>query len=74
MIGFPGGLRPRPDAACTCEPAWLALAVRLEDGTLIDVLPAATPGGLACLYAACCTRCAARYPHPFRVAPRTHAA
>lgn len=36
----------------------------------ITVEPAATPGGLACLYPAWCAGCGAVYPGPFRVPPR----
>jgi hypothetical protein len=59
-------LQERPSVATRrslhVRTAWLALVVRLDDGTLIDVLPAATPGGLASLYTACCTGCAALPP------------
>jgi predicted PurR-regulated permease PerM len=35
----------------------------------VAVEPAATPGGLACLYQAYCSHCGAVYPGPFRVPP-----
>ena len=41
-----------------------------EEGD-ITVIPAATPGGLACLYQARCAHCGTPYPGPFRVPPRT---
>ena len=60
-----GGVEP-----CACSPAWPALVVHTDDGRRIDVVPAATPGGLACLYEARCARCGLTYPGPFRVPPR----
>lgn len=57
--------------SCVCSPAWPALVVHTDDGRLIDVIPSATPGGLACLYEARCARCGLVYP--FRVPPRTTA-
>lgn len=58
---------------CACSPAWPALVVHTEDGRQIEVVPAATPGGLAYLYEARCARCGLAYPGPFRVPPRTTA-
>lgn len=63
--------QPTSGHGCACRPTWPALEVRLDDGERVDVVPAATPGGLACLYEAFCARCGTHYPHPFRVAPRT---
>ena len=40
---------PAPD--CTCDPAWPSLVVHAVTGD-VAVEPAATPGGLACLYQA----------------------
>jgi hypothetical protein len=60
MTGEPPG--------CTCDPPWPSLVVRDVDGD-ITVEPAATPGGLACLYWAYCACCGAIYPGPFRVPP-----
>jgi hypothetical protein len=58
-----------PVAGCACTPLWADLVVHTETGD-IAVEPAATPGGLACLYQAWCARCGAVYPGPFRVPPR----
>lgn len=60
---------PGPVSGCACTPAWPDLVVHTETGD-IAVEPAATPGGLACLYQARCARCGTIYPGPFRVAPR----
>ena len=42
-----GGQAP----GCTCDPAWPSLVVHAVTGD-VAVEPAATPGGLACLYQA----------------------
>ena len=63
-----GGVEP-----CACSAAWPALVVHTDDGRRIDVVPAATPGGLACLYEARCAHCGLTYPGPFRVPPRATA-
>lgn len=60
---------PTP-ANCTCQPAWPQLVVHTDDDRLVDVVPADTPGGLACLYRARCGDCDATYPGAFRVPPR----
>ena len=52
--------------SCRCDPPWPALAAHTENGD-VSVEPAATPGGLACLYQAYCIRCGAPYAAPFRV-------
>jgi hypothetical protein len=49
-----------PAAGCSCAPGWPGLVVHTEDGD-VAVKPAATPGGLACLYQAYCTGCGATY-------------
>jgi hypothetical protein len=59
---------------CRCIPAWPGLTVELDNGTTVPVEPAATPGGLACLYYAQCIGCGSVYPHPFRVIPRLRTA
>ncbi|MBE8519247.1 hypothetical protein ILP97_17290 [Amycolatopsis sp. H6(2020)] len=61
-------------AGCACNPAWPALAMTRDDGSTAPVHPADTPGPLARLYYAHCTRCGVRYPGPFRLPPRTTAA
>lgn len=58
------GLAP----GCVCDPAWPSLVTHTEAGD-ITVQPAATPGGLACIYQAYCASCGAIYPGPFRVQP-----
>ena len=57
-----------PAGRCSCEPAWPGLVVHTEAGD-VAVEPAATPGGLACLYRAYCAGCGTAYPGPFRVLP-----
>ncbi|ATY17197.1 hypothetical protein CU254_42265 (plasmid) [Amycolatopsis sp. AA4] len=57
-------------AGCACTPAWPALAVTRDDGTAETVLASDTPGPLARLYYAHCTRCGVQYPGPFRLPPR----
>ena len=57
-----------PAPGCGCDPAWPSLVVHTEAGD-VAVEPAATPGGLACLYQAYCAGCGAAYPGPFRVPP-----
>jgi hypothetical protein len=59
-----------PEPGCTCDPAWPSLVVHAEAGD-VAVRPAASPGGLACLCDAYCTRCGAAYPGPFRAQPAT---
>ena len=58
----------RPTPGCACDPAWPSLMVHTEAGD-VTVQPAATPGGLGCLYQAYCAGCGAAYPGPFRVPP-----
>ncbi|WP_432845582.1 hypothetical protein ACQPXB_32730 [Amycolatopsis sp. CA-161197] len=58
-------------AGCACNPAWPALAVTRDDGSTEPVHAADTPGPLALLYYAHCTRCGLRYLGPFRLPPRT---
>jgi hypothetical protein len=60
---------PGPVGGCACTPAWPNLVVHTETGD-ITVEPAATPGGLACLYQARCVHCGTIYPGPFRIPPR----
>ncbi len=62
-----------PDPSCSCTPAWPGLVTYRDDGSVLDVLPSTTPGGLARLYHASCRDCGARWPGAFRVPPR-HAA
>ena len=57
-----------PAPGCACDPAWSSLVVHTEAGD-VAVEPAATSGGLACLYQAYCSCCGAAYPGPFRVPP-----
>ncbi|WP_410597804.1 hypothetical protein [Amycolatopsis sp. lyj-23] len=57
-------------AGCACNPAWPALAVTRDDGSTEPVHAADTPGPLALLYYAHCTRCGVQYPGPFRLPPR----
>jgi hypothetical protein len=57
-----------PALGCTCRPPWPALVAHTEVGD-VAVAPAATPGGLACLYQGYCTGCGATYRGPFRVQP-----
>ena len=57
-----------PMPGCTCHPPWPALVVHTSDGD-IAVVPSATPGALAFLYWAYCSRCGTAYPGPFRVPP-----
>jgi len=59
-----GGTAP----GCACDPAWPALVAHTEAGD-VTVRPAATPGGLACLYQAYCASCGTAYPGPFRIPP-----
>ncbi|WP_410595469.1 hypothetical protein [Amycolatopsis sp. lyj-23] len=61
-------------AGCACNPAWPALALTRDDGSTEPVFAATTPGPLALLYYAHCTRCGLRYPGPFRLPPRAVAA
>jgi hypothetical protein len=59
-----------PAPGCGCDPAWPSLVVH-ADVSDVTVEPAATPGGLACLYQAYCAACGATYPGPFRARPGT---
>lgn len=67
-------MTPDRAAACMCDPRWPEIVVRLDGHTELTVEPSATPGGLASLYRARCTRCGAPYPWPFRLPPRSTAA
>jgi len=58
-----------PVTGCACTPSWPRLVVH-TGVEVVMVEPAATPGGLACLFHARCADCGMIYPGPFRVPPR----